>query len=191
MRENGVSVGAGMEGLGWKRFMRKHWGIVPIFLAAGVVAFVGAIYVFLWFVGNAQSSGLVPAILSQWTMGNLLEFVLNAVFWELLIIGIPGVVAVVIGWQWWKRLPDGERAGPWFGRRSRTRGRSGGLSLFFFIAFAIKVYLDGNWNVPIANFTLNYVVGSMVLILIWTAVIVGIPLAAVAVWWIRREMKKP
>ena len=53
MRENGVSVGAGMEGLGWKRFMRKHWGIVPIFLAAGVVAFVGAVYVFLWFVGNA------------------------------------------------------------------------------------------------------------------------------------------
>src|SRR2546427_4203765 len=110
MRENGVSVGAGMEGLGWKRFMRKHWGIVPIFLAAGVVAFVGAVYVFLWFVGNAQSSGLLPEILRQWRVGNVFEFVLIAVFWGLLIIGIPVVVAVVIGWQCWKGLPAWPRA---------------------------------------------------------------------------------
>ena len=61
--------------------------------------------------------------------------------------------------------------------------------MFFFIAFCLKVYADGNWNVPIATFTLNYVVGSAVFILALTAVIIGVPATIAGVWWIRREMK--
>jgi len=60
-----------------------------------------------------------------------------------------------------------------------------------FIAFAIKVYVDGNWNVPIASYSLNYVVTSMITILAWVAVIFGIPLAIGLTWWIHHEMKKP
>ena len=71
-----------------------------------------------------------------------------------------------------------------------ARHRSGGLSLLFFIAFCIKVYLDGNWNVPIATWTLDYVVGSMVLILEWVLIVFGIPIAIGIIWWIRRETKK-
>jgi len=55
--------------------------------------------------------------------------------------------------------------------------------------FCIKVYLDGNWNVPIGMFTLNYVVSSMILILIIAGVIFRIPATIVAVWWVRREMR--
>jgi len=172
--------------------MKKHWGVIAVFAVAGVLAFVGAVYVFLWFVGNAQSTGMVPASLGLWTMGNLVAFILYAIFWELLFIGIPIVIGAAIGWQWWRRLPDDERRGyHLFGRRSRRTGGSGGLSLLFFIAFCIKVYIDGNWNVPIATWTLGYVVGSMISILIWVAVIFGIPIAIGAIWWIRREMKKP
>jgi len=76
------------------------------------------------------------------------------------------------------------------GRRSRATRGSGGLSLLFFIAFCIKVYLDGNWNVPIATWTLDYVVGSMVLILEWVLIIFGIPAAIGIIWWIRHEAKK-
>ena len=65
------------------------------------------------------------------------------------------------------------------------------MSLFFFIAFCVKVYLDGNWNVPIGSWTLDYVVGSMVLILEWTLIILGIPAAIAVVWWTRHVMKKP
>src|SRR5947199_977100 len=87
-----------MEGSEWKGFMRKHWTMVAVFVAAGILAFVGAVYVFWWFAGNAQSTGLVPRTLGLWTMANLVNFILNAIFWELLLIGIPVIVAGFLGW---------------------------------------------------------------------------------------------
>ncbi|TMP99172.1 MAG: hypothetical protein E6K99_05690 [Thaumarchaeota archaeon] len=170
--------------------MRKHWKAVGIFVVASALALAGAVYVFLWFVKNAQSTGLVPSTLGLWTMANLVTFILNAIFWELLFIGIPVVVGVGAAWLWWRRLPGEERRGYHSGRRSRAARGSGGLSLLFFVAFAIKVYLDGNWNVAIANFTLDYVVGSMVLILEWVLIIFAIPIAIGVIWWIRHETKK-
>jgi hypothetical protein len=142
--------------------------------------------------GKRAVNSLVPKTLSLWTMANLVNFILNGIFWELLLIGIPVVAAGVAGWLWWRRLPAEEQKGyRFFGRRTgRTRG-SGGVSLFFFIAFCIKVYLDGNWNIPISTWTLDYVVGSMVLILEWTLIILGIPAAIAVIVWMRHEMKKP
>jgi len=59
-----------------------------------------------------------------------------------------------------------------------------------FIAFAIKVYVDGNWNVAISSYTLGYVVGSMVTILVWIVIIFGIPIAIGLIWWIHHAVKK-
>jgi len=59
-----------------------------------------------------------------------------------------------------------------------------------FIAFAIKIYVDGNWNVAISSWTLDYVVGSMITILIWTVAIFAIPATIGVIWWIRHEMNK-
>jgi hypothetical protein len=185
-----AEVGAS-GGHGWKGFIRKHRGIVILFVAACVLASAGAVYVFWWFVGLAQSTALVPSSLGLWTIGNLLAFILNAIFWELLFIGIPVALGAVGAWLWWRRLPIEERAGYHFGRRGRSTGGSGGVSLLFFIAFLIKVYVDGKWDVPIGTFTLGYVVGSMITILVVVAVIFGIPAAIAATWWVRREMKKP
>lgn len=64
--------------------MRKHWKAVAVFVVACALALAGAVYVFLWFVKNAQSAGLVPATLGLWTMVNCVTFILNAIFWELL-----------------------------------------------------------------------------------------------------------
>lgn len=176
---------------GWKKFLKRHWNAVAIFVVAGVLAIVGAVYVYLWFVGDAQATGLVPATLGLWTMSHLVSFVLHAVFWELLFIGIPVIIGAVAGWQWWKRLPDEEKKEyNSFGKRSRATRGGGGVSVLFFIAFAIKVYVDGNWNVAIATWTLNYVVYSVLTILAWTIVIFGIPATIVLIWWLNREIKQ-
>jgi hypothetical protein len=174
----------------WKEFIRKHWTIVAIFVVAVILAIAGAVYVFWWFTGNAQTVGLVPSTLNLWTMNNVVMFILHLIFWELVLIGIPAAIVAIAGWQWWKRLPEEEKKEHMFGRRSRSRNAEGAISPLLFIAFALKVYVDGNWNMAISTYTLDYVVGSMITILIWTAVIFGIPATIGVIWWIRHEMNK-
>ncbi len=170
--------------------MRKHWQAAVLFGLAAVFAIAGSIYVFLWFVSDAQSTGLVPSTLGLWTMSHLVNFIIYAVFWEVLIIGIPVAIAAIAAWKWWTRIPRDEWKGLRFTGRKRSTGGGGG-SLLFFIVFCIKVYIDGNWHVPIATFTLDYVVGSMITILVWGLIIFGIPAAIGLTWWVNREMKKP
>jgi hypothetical protein len=174
-----------------KKFMRKHWQAVAVFIVAGVLAVAGTVYVFWWFAGNATSTGLVPSTFAPWTMGNIVTFILHLVFWELVFIGIPAIVGAIAGWQWWRRLPEEEKREYHFGKRTKSRGAQGAISPLIFIVFAIKVYIDGNWNVAISTWTLDYVVGSMITILIWGAVIFGIPAAIGVFWWINHEKKTP
>src|SRR6266699_453032 len=127
-------VGMSMEHSKWRSFMRKHWRMATVFA--------------------------LGAALVLWTMSHLVTFIVYAVLWELLLVGIPIAIAAVAGWQWWKRLPEPERKFHFAGRKRSTGG--GGGSLLLFIAFCIKVFIDGRWNVPIATFTLDYIVGSMI-----------------------------
>jgi len=175
---------------GWKAFLRKHWIIAALFVVLAVLAVVGAILVFLWRVADAQLTGMVPTTLGLWTMEHMVTFTLHLIFWEILLIGIPAAIAAVAGWQWWKRLPDEEKQAYHFFGGSRTTSGGSGVSILFFIAFCIKVYLDGNWTVPVSSWTFDYVVNSMITILIWTAIIFGIPAAIAAILWINHEMKK-
>lgn len=174
---------------GWRRFFRKHWAAFAVFAAAIVLAVAGAVYVFVWFTGNAQSTGLVPSALNLWSMNHVVLFILHAVFWELVLIGIPVAIGAIAGWVWWKRIPEVEK--PRSGKHSKSRNASGGFSLLLFIAFAIKVYIDGNWHTTIASWNLDYVVGSMVTILIWGAAILAIPAVIGLAWWINHERKQP
>jgi len=179
----------------WKKFLRKHWKMLAFFITATLVTVLGAILVFLWFVGDAQATGLIPGILQLWTMGYLVTFLLHLLFWEILLIGIPILVIVAaIYFLWWKKLPDDERKEyrrkHLFGKRSRRTDGSGAITFLMNIGFIIKVYLDGNWNVPFATWTFDYLVYSYLWIIIWMVIIFGIPLAIGAVWWIHREMKK-
>jgi hypothetical protein len=191
MSATGEPVGVSAGESGWRGFFRRHWGAVAIFVLAGALAIAESIYVFWWFAGFAVSSGLVPSTLGLWTMGSLVAFILNLIFWELLLVGVPAAIGAVVGWMWWRRLPYEERSGYRMGRRGRSAQGSSAVSFLIFIGFCLKVYLDGNWNVPIASFTLAYVVGSVIIIITWGLIIFGIPAAIALTWWLRREMKKP
>jgi hypothetical protein len=175
----------------WRSFIRKHWAAFAAFTAAAIVAVAGAVYVFVWFTGNAQATGLVPSTLNLWSMNNVVLFILHGVFWELVLIGIPAAIVALGGWQWWKRLPEAEKNQRLTGKGSKGSRAGGAISPLLFIAFAIKVYIDGNWNQAIASWTLDYVVGSMVTILLWTVAIFAIPAVIGVIWWLSRGMKKP
>jgi len=175
----------------WKKFLKKHWNMLVYWIIVAIIAAIGAILVYLWFVGDAQSTNMVPRTLGQLTMAHMITFILHLILWELLIIGIPIAIAAIAGWLWWKKIPDEERKEyQFFGKRSRTESGGGGISFLFFVAFCIKVYIDGNWNVAIASWTLNYVVNSMVTILVWGAIIFGIPAIIIGLIWLSREIKK-
>jgi hypothetical protein len=176
----------------WKKFLRKHWNMLVVFVVGAILASIGAVLVFLWFLGDAQSTGLVPRTLDLWTMGYMVTFLLHLILWEVLFIGIPVIIAAVAGWLWWRRLPDEEKKEyHFFGTRSRaTSGGGGAIELLVFIAFCIKILTDGNWDVAFAAWTFDYLVYSYLSALIWVLVIFGIPMALGIIWWIRHEMKK-
>jgi hypothetical protein len=172
----------------WQRFIAKHKAVFAVFIAAAVLLAAGAVYVFVWFTGNAQTTGLVPSGLGLWTMNNLVLFILHAIFWELVLIGIPAAVGAIIGWLWWRRIPEEEKQQYNLQTKGKKRSGAGGaISPLLFIAFAIKVYIDGYWNTAIASWNIDYVVGSMVTILIWTAAIFAIPAAIALIWWLTRR----
>jgi len=179
------------SGSDWKKFMKKHWAIAAVITLAGILAVVGAVYVLVWFTGQAQNSGLVPSSLGLWSMGNAVMYILHAIFWELLLIGIPTLIGAVLGWQWWRRLPEEEkREYHLSSKHSRSKGAGGAISPLLFAAFALKVYIDGNWNSAISTYTVDYVLGSMISILIWIVAIFAIPAAIGLIWWFRHESKK-
>lgn len=175
----------------WRMLWRRHRNIFFLFIAGAVLAAIGAVLVYLWFVGQAQMNGLVPASLGLWTMGIMVTFILHLIFWEFLFIGIPLIVAAIIGWLWWKRLPLEERNEyRLFGRGSRSRDGGNGISFLVFIFFCLKVYIDGNWDVAIASWSFDYLVYSVLIALLWVLVVFGIPIVLGLIWWFRNERSK-
>ena len=100
-----METSTSIDSKGWRGFLRKHWRLLALFIVAGVSTAVGAVYVFLWFVASAQGAGLVPKTMGLWTMAHGLTFLLNLVFWELVLVGIPVIIASLVGWWWWRSKP--------------------------------------------------------------------------------------
>ncbi|MHA2191645.1 MAG: hypothetical protein ACXAAP_15595, partial [Candidatus Thorarchaeota archaeon] len=101
-----------------KKFLRKYWKMTIVFAVFFAGAAIGAILVFLWFVSLAQTTGLVPAVLGQWSIGHIFTFILHVIFWELVLVASWVIVIVlVIIFQWYNKLPAEDR------ERKPKRGR--------------------------------------------------------------------
>ena len=171
----------------WKTFLQKHWKMFGVWVTAAILAIIGVILVFLWFVGDAQSTGLVPETLNLWSMGYVLTFLLQLLAREVIYVGIPVVITfIAIYALWWKKLPSDEREeyrrGHLFGKRSHRTDAGSGISFLITIAFAIKIYLDGNWGVAFADWTFDYLVNSWITSLLWVLIIFAIPIGLGALW---------
>jgi hypothetical protein len=190
-----VEIGSEDEDKIWKIFLRRHWKMFAVFIAIAIVAIIGAISVFRWFVGDAISTGLVPELLGEWSIGYLVTFLLNLLYWEILYIGIPVLIVVVlIIFLWWKKLPKEERKeyrkGHLFFGKSSKSDFGGGISFLVFIFFIIKVWLDGNWGLKFGTWEFEYLISTWITALIWVLIIFAIPIGLGIIWWIHSQLKK-
>jgi hypothetical protein len=179
----------------WKHFVRNHWKMLVVFIVVAIIAVLGAIYVLLWFVEDAQVTGLVPYTLNLWSMGYLITFLVHLIFWELVVIGIPVAIAAgLLYFIWWKQIPQTERdeyrRAHLFGKRSKRHDGQGAISFLIFVFFALKVHIDGNWGVAFATWDFDYLIYSWLWALMWIAIIFGIPLVIGGIWWIYHQMNK-
>ena len=179
----------------WKKFLRRHWNMFMLFVAAATIAIIAAIFVFVWFVDHAQATGLVPSALRSWSMRYVVDFLLHLIFWELVLIGIPVIIFIAAVYHlWWKKLPKAERKEykekKLFGKRTRKTDGGEAISFLVTIFFVIKIWLDGNWNTPFASWDLDYLVYSWLTALMWVMIIIGIPILIGVIWWLNKEMKR-
>ncbi len=177
----------------WVKFLRKHWKMTFLIAGGLIVAGIGALFVFLWF----KTISGVTQVLGDWTVNITINFFLNLLLWEFLIIGIPVIAAaVVIILQWWNKLPDDEKEEYKKEPKKRTprsgitAGSGGGIVwLLTFFVWLIIVYTGGHWNTPFQNWTLDYFIESSLWAFLYVLLFAGIPVAIFVIWWIRREVK--
>ena len=184
----------------WIKFLRKHWKMT-ILIAAGIgIAIICGLLLFLWFIlPNALPNNILPKSLAFWTVGSVVNFVLNVILWEFLFIGIPVIAcAALIFIQWWRKLPDEEKE-EYTGEpkkkgktRQITTGSSGGgiFSFLIFLTWLIIIYTDNQWDTFFATWSIEYFLYSWIAACLWDLLIFGVPICIVLVIWIHHEIKK-
>ena len=179
----------------WKKFLKNHFQMFILFLIAVIISFVSIVYIFLWFVSEAQLISLVPVILGDWTIGYCITFILHLIFWELIYVGLPVVLFIAaVYFLWWKKIPEDERieykeGNLLSGGKNHRRDAGGMITFLINVFFLFKVYLDDNWSLAFKNWEFDYLVNSYIWALIWVLVIFGIPILVGGSWWIINQMR--
>jgi hypothetical protein len=170
-----------------KRFLKRHWRMAIVFALLFSVAAVVGLVVLLWFVETAQVTGLVPAMIGQWTIGYTITFILHLIFWELLLVGSWVLVIIItIMLRWYKNLPEEEREGwPKRGRREE----SDAFGFLFGIAWLIVVFIDGRWDLAFESWPLDYWIYSCLSAAFWILLIFGAPIALYFIYRIWLEIE--
>jgi hypothetical protein len=177
------------DGEFWKQKITEHWIVFTIFIIGCAAAIAGALKVLFWFIETSPIGAMGTATIGEWTLAWIWEFFIFLILWELLIVGIPVGVALVVGWYfWWNRLSAEEKAeykGRW---RGKGTAEGGGFGFAMFITYSIYMYIKGDLFTPLGNYPYTYWVYSWFHTLAWLLAIFGIPAAIIltivyfAVW---------
>ena len=166
------------------RFLIKYWKMTIVLAAVVVVAAIVGIFVLLWQVDIA----VVPATLGQWSVGIIITFCLNLIFWELVLVGSwIFILLAVLYFIWYNNLPEEDRKG-WAGRGKRES--SDAISFFVGLAWLLMLYIDGRWNLTFDSWTFTDWIYSWLTAGLWVLLIFGIPVTIGVVAWVGKEMKK-
>jgi len=173
----------------WRKFVRRHGRMTALIVGGIAAAAVAAVLVFLWVVGRAQATGLVPSGLGQWTVGYVVAFVVAVILWELLLVASWAIaLAAAVYFLWYRRLPREERNEYERGRRrGRSAGEDGGMSFFIGLVWLVIVWTDGRWNTAFQDWTLDNWVYSWIAAALVGLAVVGIPGLIYIVWSLRRR----
>jgi hypothetical protein len=162
------------------QLVRKYWKYLAVFVIGGVVAFIGAILVFFWYVGTSAVGGQGTWTIDQFTIGNIVRWVIFLILFELAIIGIP--TAVILGglaYWWWRNLPQEDKDQFRSGKTRKREAGSGGFTFLTAIIFLIIIFVQGNWNTPLGALSYSYLVFTW----LWAGIFTIIPFAIAALVW--------
>ncbi|WP_287585567.1 hypothetical protein [Candidatus Borrarchaeum sp.] len=167
--------------------LRKYWKYMAIFVVGGVIALIGGIFVFFWYVGTSAVGGQGTWTIDQFSIGNIVRWVIFLILFELAIIVIP--TAVILGglaFWWWRNLPQEEKD-QFKGRKTRKReAGSGGFTFLTAIIFLIMIFLQGNWNTPLGALSYSYLVFTW----LWACIFTIIPFAIAALVYFSYKITK-
>lgn len=163
------------------RFLKKYWKMTMMIVVIAAAAVVVSVLVLLWQVNIAT----VPTTLGQWSIGIIISFILNLVFWELLLVGSwVAVLLLVLYFMWYSKLPEEDRK-KWDGRGNREN--TDVIGFFIAIAWLIMLYVDGRWNLTFDSWTFVDWVWSWLYAAFWVLVIGGIIVVIALIAWLAKE----
>ena len=169
----------------WKNKIKDHMPLFMVVIIAGVIAFIGALVVIIWFIESSPIGAQGTALIGDWSLNWIVGFFILIILWELLFVGLPaGLFFGVGGYIWWKRLPDEEKA-EFKARekknkhRKRNAGGSGGGGFLMFIAYCIYMGVQGSYYAPFSSQVYSYWVYGMFYTLMWLFIIIGIPICII------------
>jgi hypothetical protein len=172
----------------WKNFLKRHPGMAVALIGMIVGAAIVALFTFLWVLGDAQATGLVPALLGQWTVGTLFTFCLTVIFWELVLVAswvIP--IVAILYFQWYKKLPEEEQKEYGVGR-DKSAGEDG-FSFIVGLVWLGIVWISGRWNLAFQSWTINDWVYTWLAACLPLLVIAGVLGLAYVGWSLGKDSK--
>jgi hypothetical protein len=180
----------------WKNLVGRYWYIVMLFGVVIASAIIGFILTLNWYVGISPIGGYGTWTLGEFSLGELVVWLVFLALWTLLFVALPTLAAggLIAAIAWFVVLPtnlkETIKARPKGAARAKRSGGGGAVGFLLFVGLCLKVWLDGNWFTKFAVLPYNYFVQSLILVGIWGLIIFGIPLAVIAVIWLLVQRKR-